>query len=130
MEDMTAQQEPAETRRPGSTRPDAAHKLTTRQTVTMLQANTSDPRLNRQRLSGANNEMFLGPTGFRRISGSERGSGFKAAVLIGLLLNTVCAFNKQIILIINLLPKQLGINYNLMINYLVLTAWGNTAIKH
>lgn len=47
-----------------------------------------------------------------------------------LLLNTICAFNKQIIVIINLLPKQLVINYNLMINYLVLTAWGNAAIKH
>lgn len=45
-------------------------------------------------------------------------------------LNKICAFNKQIILIVNLLPKQLVINYNLMINYLVLTAWGNAAIKH
>lgn len=35
-----------------------------------------------------------------------------------------CALNGQIILIINLLPKQLAINYNLMMNYLLLTAWG------
>lgn len=42
-----------------------------------------------------------------------------------LLLNKICAFNKQIILIINLLPKQLVINYNLVINDLVLTAWGS-----
>lgn len=40
-------------------------------------------------------------------------------------LNKICAFNKQIILIINLLPKQLVINYNLVINDLVLTAWGS-----
>lgn len=38
--------------------------------------------------------------------------------------NKICALNRQIILIINLLPKQLVINYNLMMNYLVLTAWG------
>lgn len=42
-----------------------------------------------------------------------------------LLPNKICAFNKQIILIINLLPKQLVINYNLVINDLVLTAWGS-----
>lgn len=41
-------------------------------------------------------------------------------------LNKICAFNKQIILIINLLPKQLVINYNLVINDLVLTAWGSS----